>query len=53
VSGRLATVTAIAPRHKLPCPHCDVVMQIRHLIVHIDAGECPVLEARRNTKAGA
>lgn len=49
-----ATVVFSNQHCKLPCPHCDVVMQIRHLVTHIDRGECPVLEARRHpTKAGA
>ena len=43
-----ATIIPINQRRRLPCPHCDATMQIRHLITHIDRDECPALMAKKH-----
>ena len=46
MADRLAPVIPLNPHRRLPCPHCDAVLRIPELVVHIDH-TCPVLTAKR------
>lgn len=39
-------VVSLDRHRRWPCPHCDIVLKIPDLVIHIDH-DCPVLKKKR------